>query len=85
MAGLDPVAMEVLVHRASPMEGERMTAPGLGGLERVVLSRWPEMVVTAGSVKSPAGTYTASMAVTEAPDTEAMRSCKSATSVASVG
>jgi hypothetical protein len=46
---------------------------------------WLEIAVTAGSVKSSAGTYTAWIAVTAAPATEAMRSCNDATSVASVG
>ena len=51
----------------------------------ITLSKWLEIAVTAGSVKSSAGTYTASMAVIAAPATDAMRSCKAATSVASVG
>ena len=51
----------------------------------IMLSRWLEIAVTAGSVKSWAGTSTASIAVTETPETDAIRSCKAATSVASVG
>ena len=50
-----------------------------------MLSTWAAIVVTAGSVKSSAGTYTASIAVTEASPTDAMRSCSAATSLASVG
>ena len=38
-----------------------------------------------GSVKSSAGTHTASFAVTDTPATEAICACSAATSVASVG
>ncbi len=37
----------------------------------MLLSMWLEIAVTAGSVKSSAGTYTASVAVIAAPATEA--------------
>ena len=35
--GIDPVAMETLVNGASPLAGERITAPGLGNLGTAIL------------------------------------------------
>ena len=35
-AGLDPMVMEALVHQASQLDGERLSAPGLGALWRVI-------------------------------------------------
>ncbi|MFI4995577.1 MAG: hypothetical protein ACHQAQ_07320, partial [Hyphomicrobiales bacterium] len=48
-AGLDPMAMEALVHRASLLSGERLTAPGLGGLAGAI---WDDVEAMARAVRA---------------------------------
>src|SRR5271166_3312722 len=45
--GIDPVPMELLVNHASPLGGERITAPGLGNLETAI---WADVTAMAEAV-----------------------------------
>ena len=47
--GIDPVAMETLVNGASPLAGERITAPGLGNLGTAI---WDDVATMVRAVKA---------------------------------
>src|ERR1035437_9511823 len=47
--GIDPVAMETLVNGASPLAGERITAPGLGNLGTAI---WGDVATMVRAVKA---------------------------------
>lgn len=49
IAGIDPVAMETLVNRASARNGTQLTAPGLGALGREI---WDDVATMASGVKA---------------------------------
>jgi hypothetical protein len=48
-AGIDAVAMETLVNGAGLLAGERITAPGLGGLEQAI---WDDVATMGRAVKA---------------------------------
>lgn len=53
--GLDPLPMEALVHHASPLTGERMTAPGLDHLRQGIQDDVEAMIRAIGTAEPAAG------------------------------
>ncbi len=56
LAGLDPVAMETLVNRARLSAGERVTAPGLNGLETAIWDDLTSMIRAVNAADKVEGT-----------------------------